>query len=380
MADVSVAKSSGAAAGGDPWSIAKKRAAKIGYVPTSFSAAIRLLITDHNAGGAMSAKTKYQIARLMRGPSFQAMLYYATKELRGGYTKDQKFLTIGYMLDLFEPLDVACMIGAFLAYRKWRKLLKPEQWACLEKELATESQIGALAGAAIEEVGVGSGLLAGSFHYFALGTMLDDHEVKAKAYLQTIRAAGNKLNPAEETKLFGCSLAQVGTLLLGQLGFGAEIGDGFSTSLDPSVALAKIDRPMSIKMRYARIWIESCMAGLEQPREKLPAKYFPMASALVELQTKAGVVRKGTAHWLSRKKDDISETKTPELFQKVPEAESEVPDELRDIFTIEEISKMEVDDFDNLCDQMDAEKAGKAVPGAVSLSAKELKELEEMVS
>ena len=82
----------------DHWSRAKKYARQVGFIPSSFVIAIRTLVSDHlKNGGELRPTTKYQIARLLRGPSFKAMLYYATKELHGGYIKDRSFVSIGDM-------------------------------------------------------------------------------------------------------------------------------------------------------------------------------------------------------------------------------------------------------------------------------------------
>ena len=91
-------------------------------------------------------------------------------------------------------------------------------------------------------------------------------------------------------------------------------------------------------------------------------------------------IKAGSCHWLERGKADVSPDETPQLFEEAPQDdEFEVPDELREVFSLDQITGMEEDAFDNLVDQMDMENEGQAPPGSVILSASELDKLDEMV-
>ena len=85
-------------------------------------------------------------------------------------------------------------------------------------------------------------------------------------------------------------------------------------------------------------------------------------------------------HWLDRSGADLSAETAPELFATAAEdSEFEVPDELRDVFTVEELTEMEEDDFDDLIDQIDEEQESESKRDDV-LSGSEIAELEEMMA
>jgi hypothetical protein len=365
------------------WRDAKKYANRLGLVPSSFSTAIRILLTDQRQKNSeLRAVTKYQIARLMRGPSFKAMLYFGTKSLRGKYIVDQKVVTVGDMLDMFEPFDIAAMIGCYLVVRKWRKGLSPDDWQLLLESMELESQVSAHVGAMIGKVGVGACLLVGTLPYLALGCALFEAPKEARKYIKSALKDQRMLwDPKAELEFFKTDLSQLGTLLLLGLGFGKDLCEGYVYAQDaqrPVRAEKEID-PLSYRMKMARLWTDAIMQNKEQPSIAIPGAYYPLAGDRSYAMEQIAAVREGgETHWLTRGKSDISAELTPQLFGKI-EASDEVPEELADIFNMKSIGKMDMEEFDDLCDQMDYEAAGKVKPGAVSLSSKELKDLEQMV-
>ena len=362
----------------DGWQQAKKYASVLGLVPSSFSIAIRTMISDHLKNDAsLRPVTKYHVCRLMNGPSFKSMLYFASMDLRSGYLKDQKAINVGSMVDLFEPFDLAVMVGSYLIFRKWRKFIGKEEWNWLVSQFTEESQIGAQLGAAIPELGIGAGIMISTMPGLALGTVLKHDQKMVQKYMHT-RA---KTGWSEKTQLecFGCTLNQITTHILCSMGFSTEIVNSYTSAMDPSRFFNAEDKGLLPRMQMARYWVEALLAGKTQPLHKIPGKFFPMETAKKLLETKIVDIKANSPHWLTRGKADIDPTKTPALFAKAESTNQEVPDELKQVFSMDEIAKMELEDFDQLIDQLDYENGGKPPPGMVVMSTKELKDLEGMV-
>ena len=362
------------------WLLAKKTAERLGYVPSSFTVAVRGLINDHfNNQTTLRPVTKFQIARLLRGPSFKAMLYFATRDLRGEYLKDQPSWSVGMMMDLFEPLDLASMLAAFVFYRKSRKLLGEEGWPLVEKHLSPESQIAAQVGIYVPAIGMGLSLLGCAFGYFASAAILLAHPKEFKNYYrQFLNKSYVNRTAQKEEELFGCSTSQIAVFLLSTFGFGTEISNAMNISYDPACEFDSIRDDLPLRMKAARLWVEALAENRTQPAVKLPAKFFPMSGDKPRMLAQVEKILGGASNWLERGKKDLNRDLAPHLF--VPlKVDDQVPDAIKDVFSVEEISKMEEEDFDTLVDQIDAELEGKVPRGTVVLKQKEINELEQMM-
>ncbi|MCB0332290.1 MAG: hypothetical protein KDD55_02255 [Bdellovibrionales bacterium] len=361
---------------------AKKVANNLGYLPSSFTTSVRTLIRDQEQNDAsMRPVTKYQVARLMKTPSFKSMLYYATLDMRGQYIEGRDVVTVGDMMDFFEPVDIAALIACFVYFRKGRKMVPTSEWITLEAQFREESLIAAHLGIALPVIGVGFSLILGTVRYFALAAMLLEDEKAYRSYQNHLRKGKQSFDEQMEEELWGCNTKEVAVFMLSKMGFGVDIGNAFRVGVDPTIRLSSLGKGSSeFKMKLGKLWLDSFLAGLEQPAgEKVPGEYYPMMTDRQNLLGKIEEIRKGRVHWLARKSEDISPESTPQLFAKRVE-EFEVPEELLDVFTVDQITAMDEDSFDNLVDHIDLENEGKVPVGSAGLSAKDLEELEELVS
>ena len=362
------------------WAVARKYAEGLGFVPSSFTVAVRAMIADHfGNNAALRPVTKYQVARLMRGPTFLALLYYATRELKGETLKDQQSWSVGSMLDVFKPLDIASLVASFVFFRKCRRLLGDERWKLLRDSLVLDVQLASQVGAAVDAIGIGYSIISSSWLHYASGAVFVAKEKEFKEYYRQIEKNFVKRDVAQEASRFGCSISQVAILLLSTFGFGTEIANALSIATDPENTPYNISEDLPRSLMVVHEWLAALRAGKEQPSPRLPAKYFPLAADLPLLSRKIKNVLAGNQVFLERGKKDVSPELTPELFVKEA-ANPEIPEQLKDVFSMDDISKMEEEDFDDLIDQIDAEQEGKTPPGSVVLKEKDLKDLEEMVS
>lgn len=361
----------------ESWKNAKEYAALLGYVPSSFTTAIRLLVTDDiKNDGKIQPVTKYQVSRILNTPSFKSMMYHAALELREAQVKDAKNITIGFLMNCFASLDLAALIACFVYYRKCRKLLGAEQWPPLEEMVCRESLVGAHMGTAIPRIGTGAGLLLGTARYFGMSAICMKDPQTFREYRRRLKKDGVLHDEEFEAARFGCTGTEITVFLLSGMGFGVEVGNAFARAYDKTESLKHATDDLHFRMQIGRVWIESLLAGLKQPTCPIPGHYYPLTEAFEILQSRTRVMPGPDEHFLSKTKADISKEKNPALFVK-PKADSEVPAEIAHVFDYSEIEKMEEDDFDRLVDYMDDENDGKARPGTVS--RKDVSELEEIV-
>lgn len=369
-------QTSGSQASAESWKKAKVIAEKLGYIPHSFSIAVRTLISDQRKNGSeLKPVTKYQVARLLKTPSFKAMLYHAAKGLRSEKFEDREKLTVGDLMDMFEPFDLAAMIGGFLFFRKAKKLLANEGWDLVSEELLKDSQIGAQVGCAIPKLGVGAGLIIGLIRHIALATLTSVDLKAMRAYQLLLKKTDREYDLEKEIELFGCCSVQVGVFVLSRIGYGRDVGTAYSIAFDDEMSFNSLSDEFQVRLKFTKLWIDGLKNGAEQPVQQIPGEFYPLAVAKEEMMEAVEDIKAGRKNWLDCSKEDISPEKTPELFSS-DDASSEIPEQLSEVFSMEEITAMEENDFDNLIDTIDEEGASESGEG----SENELDELEEMVN
>ena len=95
----------------------------------------------------------------------------------------------------------------------------------------------------------------------------------------------------------------------------------------------------------------------------MPGEYYPLADARDLLEAKVDTVLKNShdKHWMDYTPEDITEEHAPKLYV-TDEKDKEVPAQLRDVFSLDEICEMEELEFDDLVDQLDRDNALGEVP------------------
>ena len=353
------ATSSGSPDSAQIWKKAKATAETLGYVPASFSIAVRTLIQDQNEFNAsLRPVTKYQVARLLKTPTFQAMIFYGTQDLSGGFIEGKDSLSVGSMMEHFEPYDLAAMIACFVYFRKAKKLLNDDQWELIKEPLTYDSQIGAHLGVAIPNLGVANGLIVGTMRQVGLAALIASNEKGYREYARYLKGEGKPYDFKKEEEIFGCSSDQVGVFTLSKMGFGVDVGQAFTVAYDVTRPLGTIKEDLQLKMRLCRFWIDALRAGEDHPGKQIPGEYYPVQAARDVLDEAVKGIFAGKHSWLARGKEDVSEEKTPQLFKKA-EVSEEIPEDLADVFSLEEITAMEEEDFDDLVDQIDDDQEGK---------------------
>lgn len=365
------------ASGTDSWDIAKKMVATVGTIPRAFTQVIRALTDDYfKYGGKLRPVNKYQIARLLKTPSFKSIIYYTT-DATVRHKLPKTGWTMGILMNSFGPLDIAAMITSFILYRRCKKLLPKDIWDSLETTMGKEPYYGTIVGYTIPEIGMGAGILSGSLPTFARATIIISAGANAQTYTNLILTEKDpKVIEKFEMSTFGCSANQVATMLLAATSFHSDFGIAYDQAFDFKKDFNALQNELSMRLRMGRIWIDSLHEGKSQPVMKIPAKFYPNEEDKPKLITQLDKIRGGALSWVQRTQSEVSKELTPEIFEKLKGAE-EIPEQLQDVFSLEEICAMEEEEFDDLIDQLDAEnKAGKRKD---VLDTKDLAALEESI-
>ena len=363
----------------DSWAIALDISKRLGYVPLAFPVAVRQLVADSKTKeNETRPVTKYQIARIFRGPNFKSMLYHVTQLTAKDTVQNFQSLSVGDMMDMYRPLDLASLLSSYVIGRMVRKLAPSELMEDIRPHLTRECQVGALVGVAIPNLGYAAGVLWGSLRHLshALMAMQDPKSYK------TFRKAVTGLSPNEtakkEIEIWGCTSSQVASMLLTSLGFGKETAQLLERAGTYQGAITSITEEDLKNFRLAVLWFECFATGKEQPLEKLPTKFFPFETDRKKVNTSLAEIKATIPSWLERSGDDISPEKTPLLFVKAKGTNDDIPEQLQDVFSVKALTEMDEWDFDTLVAQIDNELEEGNAPDGV-LSSKDLSALEEMV-
>lgn len=336
------------------WKKARAYADRIGSMPAVFGAAVRLLIADQQQKDrSLRPVTKFLVSQALRGRKILSMLYYATSLLSPDQISARERVSLGDLISLYQPYDLATLYALYLIHRRTIKAFDIDRAGShfLTPGLRRESQLGGIVGASIPSIGVGNGLLAGSLHHLAIAMIAASEPSLVGDYYQHLEQSGCRWDFYREAELFGCTSLQIGAALLAKVGFGKANVEAYVGALDPELRLSD-STGNQLSIRYGRFWVEGLLAGREQPLTVMPGEYYPLLENRQWMEEQAALVKDDSVSWIERDKTDVSEALTPLLFRE-DHLNKEVPEQLRDIFSLKEITQMEEEEFDDLIDHID---------------------------
>ncbi len=355
----------------ESWENAKAYAAIMGAVPASFSATIRMLVIGH-LKNEDSWKARFQVIRLLNGPTMKSIFYHAAKTFRSKELEQNPKMGVRELVQLFKPLDLAGLLAVIYLYRRSHKIIsKKESFAELSAQLCAEADIGGHLGDAIPSIGFGTGLLIGSIRYLALAPFINHDEDGYNRYLRHLkRQEGASLDLIYEASRWNCTSLQVASILLQSTGFGVEVAQGVVNGLDPRLTIHDVPDKDQYRVKITKVWIDSLKTTGEQPNLKMRGEFYPLKDALDLLQAQSSEIRSSGSKysWLTRGKDDLKEEDYPHLYPKKKEGASEAapaaaqaqekvpvtyPNELLEFFSEAELQQMTQAQIDEMVKQVE---------------------------
>lgn len=369
------------AGGKDSWQKALGYSKKLGYIPLALPVAIRTLIADSKSKERIIRPvTKYQVARILRGANFKSMLYYVSDLTSRETVRGASSLSVGELMDLYPPMDLAAMLSCYVSFRLASKSTPKELLDAIRPHLVRESYAGALVGVAIPRLELTGGLLWGCSRHIAHMLMSSDEPRK---YIQW-RAKAQQVPFSKQSELeidtWGCTSSQVASMVLANMGLGNETACLMERAGSYRGAVTAIIETDLQNFRLAVLWFDCFLNRQQQPTEKLAGKMFPFETDRAKVEAALERFDPGSPSWLERSGADISPEQTPALFA-APKQDSkfEVPEQLQDVFKLDELTKMDEWEFDTLVAHMDREIEETSESDGV-LSQKDLNQLEDLVS
>lgn len=347
----------------ESWKAAKAYADTIGYVPIVFSTTVRFLVTDSfKCNDELRPVVKYQVSRLLRSDSLKSMIYHASKVLHHDKLKVRDNFNIGDLVNFYTPFDLASLIGIFVLFKKVRKLCPEAAWPQVLENMREESRRSAAIGLSIPAIGIGIGFLVGTLRHLAMVPMIKHDPGSYNKYRRAVARKGVMFDDHLEVEMWGATSMQVASIILSSLGFGAKVADSFVMGMNPKLRVQNSgDEHFAYRVGMAKLWRNSVLReGKIQPDMNIPGEYYPLETAQERYKTTVAMCTEDLPHWMERTAADIGAVQSPELFSEAEEeGEYEVPEELSDIFSVEELSSMEEEDFDTLLDKIENDNLGK---------------------
>lgn len=263
----------------------------------------------------------------------KSLLYWAARTYRNFAIADKPSLSVTDLVEPYAPYDLAALLGLMYLYKKLKRRAQPEDWAALAAPLHLNVDIGGFLGDSMVNIGFGNGILVGAIRHLSIATILIHDKKGVKEYRIHCKMKRTEFDPLFEFGRWGCTHAQISSILIQSLGFGISAAEAFSTGLGTEIPTDRLKKS-AYMARIAPIWIQSLRDKGIVPDMVHRGDFYPLTDSLNRLLTEAKRVKeKGSRYtWLDRSKDDISPETTPQLFGGTPvttvdELETDLPED-----------------------------------------------------
>jgi hypothetical protein len=339
-----------------------------------------LLADDRVREGQLSAVTKYTLGQICSSSNFKAMLFYCTQVVEPQFLRDNAAISVGQLIDLYTAADMSAILAAFSLGKIIRRRVPGELFEKIRPHLAREAHVGLMAGLAVPHLGFAPGVLLGTLPHIGHALMSASDPSLYKRFRRSLTGTTFHERTQRERELWGCSSAQVGTMVLVKLGFPTQSAQAIAFASDSIKPVKSISDLETRHVRIALLWLECLLNGQQTPAEVIPTEFFPLEQIRAGIDSSIKQLTAPEQSWLERSGADISPDSTPQLFRKAPSksAALEVPPQLAEIFTVEALTKMDEDQFDQLVTHIDKEIAeGKVDPTGIP---KDVNEIDDSLS
>lgn len=258
---------------GNKPTIAESLGGAILGTPSLFSEAIRSLMVDYGKGNfKYSPRSQFLAIRLLRAPSVQVPLYYATYTFLREKLDGAESLKPEEIIQFHKPLDLAVLFTNLFLYRRSKKSCPESEWPLINEMYMEQMEIGGYFGYAIPDVGPAFGLIAGGLRPLALCAFAVKDVESFKKYRRSLKNKKQLFDLTYEESLFGCTHVDICCYFLQQLGFGASMSTGFYEAMTDSVLSEDEVSGQFARFAAARHWIEALTLTSNMPSDETGAE------------------------------------------------------------------------------------------------------------
>lgn len=299
----------------ESWEEARAIAALIGEVPNSFSTCIRFLRTDYEQnGGVLSRGTRFYLSRLLKSASVSAPLYFAAMTYRPEQFQSQGADTSAIM-SVFTPDELATLLSVVYLFRTIKKGCDPDEWRFIEEAIIPQTDICGIMGDVIPAIGLSNATLVGAIRLLSQALFLGVKKKEFTNYRRALKKSGALADYAEEIKTWGCTHAQVASILVQPVGLGRTLSEQLSLGLLP---ISQGNEPKeSVGMRVVSQWLEAILTTGKEPQIAHRVEYYPHAKDIENFLVRANSIRQvGSRYkWLTQGKESLTPETTPTMFR-----------------------------------------------------------------
>ena len=302
----------------ESWEVALNYSGLLGVVPSSFSSVIRSLLVDQNKNRAtLCPSTRFMIERLAKSRSIKAAMYYGALTFQPLRVEDEPYISERALVNLYQPAELAIIVGISYLYKRARKLCDPGQFTMITNRFQECADLGAYVGYAIPNISPFVAIITGAMPMLGLAPFLFYDRRGFIDYTRHLKHTKATLDLEYELKRWSCTSIQIAAVMMQALGLGVSTATAFSTGLTGHSGQLINETPEAIKYQTAQVWIKSLEEGGGEPQIVHKAEFYPSKQALNTLLTRVSELReKGSPYcWLLRGSYDISPEQTPQLFK-----------------------------------------------------------------
>lgn len=309
---------------GNKPTIAETLGGKILGTPSLFSEAIRSLMVDYGNGDfKYSPRSQFLAVRLLRAPSVQVPLYYATFTFLREKLDGAESLNPEEILQFYKPSELAVLFTNLFLYRRAKKACPADEWTFINEMFMEQMEIGGYFGYAIPDVGPAFGLIAGGLRPLSLVAFAVKDIESFKKYRRSLKNKKQLFDIAYEESLFGCSHVDLCCFFLQQLGFGTSMATGFYEAMTDSVLSEDEISGQFARFAAARHWIEALTLTSGMPQDEVGSDDLD-EKAISKLITQVTEIKNSGSLicWPEKKPSDFPHQ---ENLLKIPEKKSARP-------------------------------------------------------
>lgn len=303
------------------WEIAERALTKSVHFATAFTSCAKVLMNNaednqKNNTEGYNNNARFLVRRFLKCPSVLSPVYYATLTFHPEKLAGKEAITPEVLMSCYTPDAMAALLVTTYLNAHTRHKIDEKEWEILSETVQAYADLGLYFGYAIPEIGPAKALMYSVLRHFAFAVYAKNDLKGFQGYRRKLKNKGEPYDVEEELKTWGCAHYHIAALMTQKLCFGKDFASGFAFGFgkapDPSYE-AEI-----LKWRITTDWIDSIVLKGEPPTEDMGDQLEIKEDQIAKLHDViVDFVENGSKHdWLSKRKDDISPEKTPELFTK----------------------------------------------------------------
>lgn len=301
----------------DAWKSAANWLAAVGYIPSSFTVCIRQLTASQRASNGSAPKLdstcEYLVRRFLNSPTITAHVYFLSTTFRSDVVASKPVLEAGDFLSFYTPAEWASILSLIFITHKVKSLCDDQEWDTYGRIIQGSTDIGGILGTAVPAFSFSDGILVGGLRWLVLGFCAAKALRQFQTYRRNVLKEGTYLDPEAENKYWGCTHAQLSTLLLLNMGFPSTYTVDYEAGLSASIK-DKLN-PTANKFRILARWTHALQTSSPLPSISGENEFGASDQGMDQIIRDCGKIaqRGSEQNWLLKKADDV----TPEQAERI---------------------------------------------------------------